>query len=173
MYKVKTYDIPDCKVASMGEYLPGILGLEPDEKIIYAVVTKDFNGNMLFTFENGKMAKVELKNYETKTNRKKLIGAYSTKSPICDIKLLKEDTDVVIITENNRVLTINTKLVPLKTTKSTQGVQVLRQPKNGVKPASVQFATECEIEDVNKYVARTIPSAAKSLKHDDGQLSLI
>ena len=157
----------------MGEYLPSILGLEADEKIIYAVVTKDFSGNMLFTFENGKMAKVELKNYETKTNRKKLIGAYSAKSPIVDIKLIKEDKDVVIITENNRVLTINTSLIPLKTTKSTQGVQVLRQPKNGISPAKVQFASECEIEDTNKYVARTIPAAAKTPKDDDGQLSLI
>ena len=171
--KYKTYDMPDSKVAAMGEYLPSLLGLEPGEKIIYAVVTKDFAGNMLFTFQNGKMAKVELKNYETKTNRKKLIGAYSAKSPIVDIKLIKEDTDIVIITENNRVLTVNTSLIPLKSTKSTQGVQVLRQPKNGISPAKVQLVTECEIDDANKYVARTIPSAAKTLKSEDGQLSLI
>ena len=173
VYKYKTYDMPDSKVAAMGEYLPSLLGLEPGEKIIYAVVTKDFAGNMLFTFQNGKMAKVELKNYETKTNRKKLIGAYSAKSPIVDIKLIKEDTDIVIITENNRVLTVNTSLIPLKSTKSTQGVQVLRQPKNGISPAKVQLVTECEIDDANKYVARTIPSAAKTLKSEDGQLSLI
>ena len=121
VYKYKTYDIPDTKVAAIGEYLPGILGLEDGERIIYTVVTKDYSGNMLFTFENGKMAKVELKNYETKTNRKKLIGAYSAKSPICDIKFIQEDTDVMIITENNRLLNINTSLIPPKTTKSTQG----------------------------------------------------
>ena len=127
---------------------------------------------MLFTFANGKMAKVELKNYETKTNRKKLIGAYSSKSPIVDIKLLKEDTDIVIITENNRVLTINTSLIPLKTTKSTQGVQVVRQPKTPVVPSKVEIASESVIDNAIKYVARSIPAAAKTLKDEDGQLSL-
>lgn len=173
VYKCRTYEMPDTKVAAMGEYLPSLLGLENGEKIIYTVVTKDYSGNMLFTFKNGKMAKVELKNYETKTNRKKLIGAYSDKSPICDIKVIKEDTDIVIITENNRVLNINTSLIPLKSTKSTQGVQVLRQPKNGISPAKVEFAAQSEIDDVSKYIAKTIPAAAKTLKGDDGQLSLI
>lgn len=173
VYKMRTYDLPDSKVAAMGEYMPSVLGIDADEKILYAVVTKDYAGNMLFTFENGKMAKVELKNYETKNNRKKLINAYSAKSPVVDIKYMTEDSDIVIITENNRILTINTKLIPLKTTKSTQGVQVLRQPKNGVKPAKVELASASSIDDANKYVARTIPSAAKSLKGEDGQLSLI
>lgn len=172
-YKLRTYDVQDSKVAVMGEYVPSLLGLDTDEKIIYAVVTKDYAGNMLFTFANGKMAKVELKNYETKTNRKKLINAYSAKSPIVDIKYMTEDRDIVIITENNRVLTVNTKLIPVKATKSTQGVQVLRQPKNGVTPARVEFADSSSVEDANKYVARVIPSAAKSLKGEDGQLSLI
>ena len=173
VYKLKTYDMPDSKVAAMGEYLPSLLGLEPGEKIIYTVVTKDFAGNMLFTFENGKMAKIELKNYETKNNRKKLIGAYSAKSPICDIKYLNEDTDIVLITENNRVLYMNTSLVPLKSTKSTQGVQVLRQPKGGIKPAKVELASVTTVPDAPKYVARTIPAAAKTLKDGDGQMSLI
>lgn len=172
VYKYKTHDIPDSKVAAIGEYLPGILGLDDDEKIIYTVVTKDYSGNMLFTFENGKMAKVELKNYETKTNRKKLIGAYSSKSPICGINFIQADTDVVIVTENNRLLKINTSLIPLKSTKSTQGVQVLRQPKSGIKPARVELAAKCGIEDINKYSAKTIPAAAKTPKDEDGQLSL-
>ena len=78
----------------------------------------------------------------------------------------------MIITENNRLLNINTSLIPLKTTKSTQGVQVLRQPKNGIRPAKVELASECGIEDANKYVAKTIPAAAKTPKNEDGQLSL-
>ncbi|MGN0108287.1 MAG: DNA gyrase subunit A, partial [Hominilimicola sp.] len=122
-YKMKTYDLADAKVSTMGEYLPGILGLEEDEKILYTVVTTDYSGNMLFTFENGKMAKVALNNYETKTNRKKLVGAYGSKSPICDIRLLNEDIDVVLMSDNNRVLCLNTEKIPLKATKSTQGVQ--------------------------------------------------
>lgn len=173
VYKYKTHSLPDSRVAVMGEYLPSILDIDADERIIYTVVTKDYEGNMLFTFENGKMAKVALKNYETKTNRKKLINAYSAKSPICDIKLLGNDDDIVIITENNRVLGINTALIPEKSTKSTQGVQVLRQPKNGIKPARVELARTCGIDDVSRYTAKTIPAAAKTLKEDDGQLSLL
>ena len=172
VYKMKTYDMPDSKVAALGEYLPGILGLEQDEKIVYTVVTKDFEGFMLFTFENGKLAKVELKNYETKTNRKKLIGAYSDKSPICDICFIETDKDIVINIENDRILCLNTALVPLKSTKNTQGVQVVRQPKAGAKPVSVIPAESCGIEDLNKYTIRTIPASAKTIKRESRQLSL-
>ena len=173
VYKMKTSDMPDSKVTTMGEYLPSLLELEGDEKIIYAVVTKDFGGNMLFAFENGKLAKVALSGYQTKTNRKRLINAYSDKSPICGIMYLEEDTDIVMITENNRLVSFNTKLVPLKTTKNTQGVQALRQPRGGLKPAAVVKAAESGIEDVSKYIARTLPASAKTPKEEDGQLSLI
>ena len=78
----------------------------------------------------------------------------------------------MIITENNRVLTINTSLIPLKTTKSTQGVQVVRQPKTPVVPSKVEIASESVIDNAIKYVARSIPAAAKTLKDEDGQLSL-
>ncbi|MGM9937419.1 MAG: topoisomerase IV, partial [Candidatus Ornithomonoglobus sp.] len=173
VYKLKTQDIPDGKVSQLGEYIPGILGLENDEKIVYTVVTKDYSGNMLYTFENGKMAKVELSNYQTKTNRKKLISAYSDKSPIVDILYLETDMDVVVITENNKVICLNTSLVPLKSTKSTQGVQVIKQTKSGVKPSKVTAASESGIDDVTRYNARTIPAAAKALKGEDMQLSLL
>lgn len=173
VYKIKTYDMPECKVTALGEYLPGILGLEENEKIVYTVVTKDFEGLMLFTFENGKMAKVALKNYETKTNRKKLIGAYSAKSPIRDIKFLKEDTDIAVVTDNGRILCLNTELIPLKSTKSTQGVQVIKQPKNGARPVSVKEADSCGIDGISAYRIRSIPAAAKSPKHENIQLSLL
>lgn len=173
VYKCKTYDMPDCRVTALGEYLPGILGLEDDEKIVYTVVTKDFGGNMLFLFENGKAAKAALKSYETKTNRKKLIGAYSDKSPICDMMFMETDGDIVIFAENNKVLNISTSLIPLKASKSSQGVQVIRQPKNGLKPVRMTAAGESGLDDVKKYTARTIPAAAKTLREDDMQLSLI
>lgn len=173
VYKLRTQDIPDGKVSQLGEYVPGILGLENDEKIVYTVVTKDYSGNMLYTFENGKMAKVELSNYRTKTNRKKLISAYSDKSPIVSILYLETDRDVVVITENNKIICLNTSLVPLKSTKSTQGVQVLRQTKSGIKPSRVTAADESEIDDVKRYNVRTIPAAAKALKGEDMQLSLL
>ena len=128
---------------------------------------------MLFTFENGKMAKVALKNYETKTNRKKLVGAYSNKSPIRDIKFLAEDADIAVVTDTGRLICLDTALVPLKSTKSTQGVQVIKQPKAGAKPAKVALAADCGIEDIEAYRVRTIPAAAKSPKNENVQLSLL
>ncbi len=173
VYKMKTYDIPDGKVSAIGEYMPGILGLEADEKILYTVVTADYEGMMLFTFENGKMAKVELKNYATKTNRKKLIGAYSDKSPVCDIRLIKEDIDIVLMSDNNRVLCLNTEKIPLKATKSTQGVQALTLKKKGAKLVKAVAANECQIENPNKYRTKNIPAAGGILKAEDTQMSLI
>ena len=172
-YKMRTYDMPDAKVSTMGEYLPGLLGLDADEKILYVVVTSDYKGNMLFTFENGKMAKVELKNYETKTNRKKLIGAYGSKSPIVDIRFITEDIDVIVMSDNNRVLCLNTSKIPLKATKSTQGVQAMTLRKKGAVVNRVMTADECDIEDKEKYRTKNIPAAGGMLKKEDTQLSLI
>lgn len=172
-YKMKTYDLADTKVSAMGEYLPGILGLEENEKILYTVVTTDYSGNMLFTFENGKMAKVALSNYETKTNRKKLVNAYGNKSPICDIRLLNEDIDVVLMSDNNRVLCLNTEKIPLKATKSTQGVQAMALRKKGAKVTKVSAARESGLEDAEGYRTKNIPAAGSGLKREDTQLSLI
>ena len=173
VYKMKTYDLPDGKVSAMGEYLPGILELDENEKILYTVVTTDYSGMMLFSFENGKMAKVELNNYATKTNRKKLIGAYSDKSPVCDIKFLTENKDIVAIADNNKVLCLNTDKVPLKATKSTQGVQVMTIRKKGAKLSKVLFADESEIENLKYYTTKNIPAAGSFLKKEDSQISLI
>lgn len=172
-YKMRTYDLADAKVSTMGEYLPVMLGLDEDEKILYIVVTTDYSGNMLFTFENGKMAKVALNNYETKTNRKKLIGAYGNKSPICDIRLIDEDTDVVLMSDNNRILCLNTEKIPLKATKSTQGVQAMTLRKKGAKVVRVTSAEDSGIEDVERYRTKNIPAAGGGLKKEDTQISLI
>ncbi len=172
-YKMKTYDMPDAKVSTMGEYLPGILGLEEGEKILYTVVTSDYSGEMLFTFENGKMAKVALNNYETKTNRKKLVGAYGNKSPICDIRLLRGDIDVILMSDNNRVLCLNTEKIPLKATKSTQGVQAMTLKKKDAVVTKVLEAVNCGLEDTEKYRTKNIPAAGGILKKEDTQLSLI
>lgn len=173
VYKMKTYDMPDSKVSVMGEYLPGVLGLDENEKILYTVVTTDYAGMMLFSFENGKMAKVELNRYETKTNRKKLVGAYSDKSPICGIRYISADTDVVALADNNKVLCLNTEKIPLKTTKNTQGVQVMTLRKKGSKMVRVMSAEECEIPDLKHYTTKNIPAAGSFLKKEDSQLSLI
>lgn len=171
VYKMKTYDMPDCKVSAMGEYLPGLLGLDEGEKIIYTVVTADYKGTMLFAFENGKAAKVELNKYATKTNRKKLIGAYSDKSPICGIKLLENDEDIVFTSDNNKILCVNTEKIPLKSTKNTQGVQVMTLRKKGSKLTGITMAALCGIEDLKHYTTKNIPAAGSFLRKEDSQLS--
>ena len=175
VYKMKTYELNDSKVSAMGEYLPGILGLDSGEKILYTVVTSDYKGNMLFSFENGKIAKVGLENYATKTNRKKLVGAYSDKANICDIKLLENEAEIVCYADNNKVLAVSTDKIPVKSTKSTQGVQVMKLTKKGAKMVRVIFADESGIENLKYYTTKNIPAAGSFLRKDDTidrQLSL-
>ena len=175
VYKMKTYEFNDSKVSLMGEYLPSILGLDKDEVVLYTLVTKDYSGNILFSFENGKIAKVGLINYATKTNRKKLIGAYSDKSKICDIKFIDSDTNIVAFSDNNKVLCVNTEKIPLKSTKSTQGVQVMKITKKGAKMYKVLFASESNLDNLNHYTTKNIPAAGSFLRKDDvtdGQISL-
>lgn len=173
VYKMKLYDIPDSKVSLMGEYLPNLLGMEADERILYTVVTTDYSGMMLFTFENGKCAKVEVKNYETKTNRKKLIGAYSDKAPIVDIRMLKKDERIAVLADNNKLLCVDTEKIPLKATKSTQGVQVMTLGKRGAKVCRVSYESEYDLVNPGYYSTKNIPAAGKILKKEDTQVSLI
>ena len=173
VYKMKLYDIPDAKVSTMGEYMPGILGLEENERIVYTVITNNFSGMMLFAFENGKMAKVELSGYETKTNRKKLVNAYSDKSPIVMAMYLQSDADIVAMTDSNKILFVNTAKIPLKTTKNTQGVQVVTLRKKGSKLIKVTLAEDSGLTDPKMYASRNIPAAGSALKDGDGQMSLI
>lgn len=167
VYKTKAYEIPDGKVSAMGEYVPTMLGMDQDERAIYMVVTFDYKGMLVFSFENGKMAKVELSNYYTKTNRKKLIGAYSDKSPICDIRFITEECDLLAVGDNDKVLCVNTESIPLKATKNTQGIQVLTLKKKGAKMVRVYNQEETEIEDIKKYKTKNIPAAGSNLKGND------
>lgn len=173
VYKIKTYDVPDSKVSLMGEYLPGLLGMEEGERVLYMVATSDYKGMMLFTFENGKAAKVELKNYETKTNRRRLVGAYSDKSPVVDIRFLDNDKELIMMTDNNKVLCVNTEKIPLKATKSTQGIQVMTMRKKGAVVNKVCEAEGCGIENLKYYTTKNIPAAGNYLKKEDSQFSLV
>jgi len=173
VYKLRTYDIADTKVSNIGEYVPALVGAEGDERFVYMVVTKDYKGMMLYSFENGKMAKVELSNYETKTNRKKLISAYSDKSPLCGIRFIPEDVQLVAMSDNNKVLCFNTEKIPLKTTKNTQGVQVLTLKKKGAKMIRVVPPEETSITELKYYTTKNIPAAGCFLKKEDnGQISI-
>lgn len=172
VYKAHLYDIPDGKVSSLGEYLPSLLGLDDGERIIYTVLCGDYSGYMLFAFANGKIAKVELKNYETKSNRKRLVNAYSDKSEIRGIMYLAEDTEIVCFTDNNKVLAVDTANIPLKSTKSTQGVQVMKLTKKGASLVKTVLAAESGLEDVKHYRTKNIPAAGSFLRKDDSQISM-
>ncbi len=172
VYKMRLYELPDGKVSAMGDYMPQVMGFENSEKPLWAVMTADFKGHVLFAFQNGKMAKVPLSAYATKTNRKKLIGAYSDKSPIVSVTYLAEDTDMVAFTDNNKALCFNTEKIPEKTTKSTQGVQVMKITKKGAKVIRVVPLANAELEDAGHFKTKNIPAAGSFLRKDDVQLSL-
>ena len=172
VYKTHLYDLPDGKVSALGEYMPAVLGVDKDEKLLYAAVTTDFAGFMLFCFENGKMARVPLSAYATKTNRKKLIGAYSDKAAVVSMLQLTEETDMAAFTDNNKALVFNTDKIPEKSTKSTQGVQVMKLTKKGARMTRVVPLGESDLEDPAHFRTKNIPAAGSFLRKDDIQLSL-
>lgn len=166
VYKVKIYDLPDCKASSLGEYLPNLLELEEDERIIYLVATDDYRGNILFAFENGKMAKIDLQSYATKTNRKKLANAYSDLSPLVKILNLPEDRELVAISSINKVLVFDTTNINAKTTRDSQGVQVLKGKKDS-KLVALKELGEVTFTDPDYYRTKNIPAIGCYLKEED------
>lgn len=129
VYKLKAADFADTKASVMGEYVPARVQMDEGESAAYMAVTTDFKGYMLFVFDNGKVAKVELSAYYTKTNRRKLINAYSDKAPLAAALQILEDCDVLLTSSSGRRLLMNTALIAPKTTKSTQGVAVMNLKK--------------------------------------------
>ncbi len=127
LYKLRVHDISECKASVLGDYLGNLLSCDDDEKILYMVNVKDdLSGNMIFGFQNGKFASVPLSAYETKTNRKKLVNAYSDKSPLVFIHHAVNDIDIMCYRDNDKKMLFNSNLIPVKTTKNTLGVQVLK-----------------------------------------------
>lgn len=165
-YKLKVHDINDCKASSWGEYLENLLELEPEEKILYMVSTEDYSGHMLFSFENGKSAKIALTSYETKTNRKKLANAYYKTSPLCDIRFLEEDKELVAFSDIDKVLIFDTANINPKATRSSAGVQVLRS-KKGSFMSKVRQLDEVSFQDLDYYRTKNIPAVGRYLKEDD------
>ncbi len=173
VYKMKIADLPDGKASALGEYLPNILGLSEGERILYMAVTGDYRGYMLFAFENGKIAKVPMKSYETKTNRKKLTGAYSEKVPVASIRFIEGDCELVAFSDIHKVLIFSTAKIAEKSTRSTQGVQVLNLNK-GSKLVRVSTLDEVTFGDFDSYRTKNIPARGAYLKEEDlGQTTLI
>lgn len=175
VYKMRINDIPTCKASDLGEYLPNILGLDDGEKILYMVVTIDYKGYMLFAFENGKIAKVPMSSYETKTNRKKLMGAYSDKVRLTDMRKIDTDCELVAISSINKILIFDTSKIAEKSTRSTQGVAVLT-PKKGSTLKKICTLDEVSFTDFDYYRTKNIPARGAYLKDDDlsgEQISLL
>jgi len=177
-FKSKLYDIPDCKASSMGEYLNNLFDMEPDERIIFLMPTKDYEGSLLFAFANGKIAKVSLSSYATKTNRKKLVNAYSGKSELVAIYWLPEDKDFVAIRDMDKAALFNTSLLSVNASKNATGVQVCTLRKKN-KMTRLYPAEEFISHDLEYYRINKIPSAGHFITEKDkvenqlgGQISL-
>ena len=165
-YKARLSDFDDSKASLLGDFLPTKLGMDPGEGFVWACVTADYSGHLLFFFENGKVARVALSAYQTQTRRKKLTGAYSDKSPLAAACLLTEDTEMAVTSTEGRVVVFHTAALTPKTTRSTQGVNVMTlKPK--YKVADARPLADTTIVNAARYRARSLPIAGMLLRQED------
>ena len=165
-YKSRLSDFDDGKASLLGDYLPQKLGFEPGENLVSLQFCGDYKGFVLFFFENGKAAKVPLSAYETKTNRKKLTGAYSDKSPLVAAMVLEEDAQIALYSSDGRAAVFSTAQLLPKTTRNTQGVAVMTLKKKAVL-RDARLLEESGIANPGRYRTKTIPSAGMLLKEED------
>lgn len=175
VYKAKAADFTDTKASALGEYVPAKLGMDEGENAVYMVATKDYKGMLLFAFENGKLAKVPLEAYQTKTNRKKLTGAYSDKSPLAGMVFFTEDKEFLLKASSCRMLLIHSGAINLKTTRSTQGVAVMKL-KKGHRLFEISEYVEGTFAKPQRYRTKTLPTLGAMPANEDStdeQLTLI
>ncbi len=165
-YKTRLSDFEDSKASVLGDYLPQKLGMDAGENVKEVVFAGDYKGFVLFFFENGKAAKVPLSAYETKTNRKKLIGAYSDKSPLISVLSMDSDDAVLLTANDERALIFSTAELLPKTTKNTQGVAVMSLKKKAVM-VSAKPLSSVGLENQSRYRTKTIPAAGALLRPED------
>lgn len=165
-YKSKLSDFDDSKASLLGDYLPQKLGMDPGENVFQVILPGDYKGFILFFFENGKVAKVPLSAYETKTNRRRLTGAYSDKSPLKSAMALDADCQVVLYSTDGRAAIISTALLLPKTTRNTIGVAVMSLKKKAILDKAL-LLEESGISNAGRYRCRTIPAAGALLKDED------
>ena len=168
VYKLRIYDVPDCKASTLGEFLTNFLKLDEGEIILYIIATDNYSGNVLFSFENGKCAKIDIGSYATKTNRKKLANAYSDRSLLIDIRFLEEDIDLVAYSNINKVLVFNTGNISLKTSRNSQGIQVMKE-KKGSRVCSVKTIEESGIKNPDYYRTKSIPAVGCYFREEDAE----
>ncbi len=158
VYKTKLCDFEDTKASVLGDYVPSKLEMAPEESILYMAVLKEYTGYMLFFFADGKVAKVDVSAYATKTNRKKLINAYSVKSPLVSIAYITEDQEFVLTSTSSRMLLLHTGAIAPKTKKDTLGVAVMTLKKNH-QLQSVRYYKEGEFVKPHRYRTKNLPAA--------------
>lgn len=158
VYKAKVDDFDDSKASQLGTFVASKLEMGQDEKVVYICVIREYKGYMIFAFENGKVAKVDISAYQTKTNRKKLIKAYSSKAPLAAVKYIEEDAELVLTSSNGRMLILNTGAISPKSTKDTIGVAVMTQKKNQ-HLESMRYYKEGEFEKAWRFRTKNLPAA--------------
>lgn len=166
VYKTRACEFDDSKASVLGDYVPAKLGMDPEELPVYMAVYNKYIGYMIFAFENGKIAKVDMSAYETKTNRKKLIKAYCNKFPLAAAMYLPEDKEMLIKSSNGRMLLFHTGVIASKTTKDTQGVAVMTQ-KRSQRVVSLTVYEEGMLQKPHRYRSRSLPVAGQLLSTEE------
>lgn len=175
VYKTKLSDFADTKASALGTYLPSQLEMDDGERVFTVILPGDYKKDLLLFFENGKIARIPLSAYETKTNRKKLINAYSDKSPLAEVLPISGECDVAAFSSDGRALVFNTSLLQVKASRSTQGVAGM-SVKNKHKLVSAALLENTSVKNKSRYRVRSLPGAGALLKDEDRgetQMSLI
>ena len=175
VYKARAADFDDAKASSLGTYMPTALEMDDGERVLTVLDPGKYTGQLLLFFENGKCARFGLDAYETKTNRKKLVNAYSDKSPLASVIVIDQETDMAVFSDDGRAMVFNTSLMQPKTSRSTQGVNCMTV-KNRHKLTKAMPLSVTAIKNVSRYRMRSIPAAGALVKDEDRgeeQLSLM
>ena len=165
-YKCRLHEFDDGKASLLGDYLPQKLQMSDGERVIFCFLPGDYSGHLLYVYENGKVAKIPVKSFDTKSNRRRLTGAYCDKSPLVSVLHLPEEGEVVLYSTDSRALVVSTAAVAAKATRSSQGVAVMALKKNKKVKKAVLLA-ESGIVNEARYRTRTLPAAGALLKEED------
>jgi len=166
VYKTRVSEFEDTKASALGAFLPAKLQMDEGENVVYIMQPGDYTGNILFFFENGKVARVSLASYATKTNRKKLTGAYSDKSPLKTILPISEEKEIAMFSTEGRALVFNSAQLAPKSTRDSQGVAVMTL-KTKYRLRGAMWLEETAIKNVSRYRVRSLPAAGALLKPED------
>ena len=167
VYKTRLSEFDDTKASVLGDFLPAKLSMDEGESVLAVILPGDYRGSLLFLFENGKAARVELSGYATKSNRRKLTGAYSDKSPVKAMFLLQDgERELVLYSSDGRALIFSTAQLAVKTTRNTQGVAVMTLRKNKILEQAIPLE-ESTIQNQARYRVRSLPAAGAILRPED------